>query len=149
MTRRRLVVAVAALVAGAGALTASLWLVAAGRPDSARIALGQQLYAARCATCHGADLAGQPNWQNPSPEGRLPAPPHDAGGHTWHHGDAELFTITKQGMAAFVPGYESDMPAFEGVLDDSEIRAVLAFIKSTWPRREREYQAARNRGGSQ
>jgi mono/diheme cytochrome c family protein len=48
-----------------------------------------------------------------------------------------------------VPDYQSDMPAFEGVLTDEEIRAVLAFLKSTWPEREREYQAQRSRGDTQ
>jgi len=46
-------------------------------------------------------------------------------------------------MAAILPGYESDMPAFGGVLSDAEISSVLDFIKSTWPEREFEYQ--RNR----
>ena len=36
--------------------------------------------------------------------------------------------------------YESDMPGFADVLSDAEIRAVLDFIKSTWPERERAYQ---------
>lgn len=40
-----------------------------------------------------------------------------------------------------MPGYESDMPAFEGILTDAEIRATLAYIKSTWPKRQYEYQA--------
>jgi hypothetical protein len=26
------------------------------------------------------------------PDGKLPAPPHDASGHTWHHADAQLFS---------------------------------------------------------
>jgi hypothetical protein len=30
-------------------------------------------------------------------------------------------------------------------MSDDEIRAVLAFIKSTWPGREREYQAETSR----
>ncbi|HBC07561.1 MAG TPA: cytochrome C, partial [Rhodospirillaceae bacterium] len=29
--------------------------------------------------------------------------------------------------------YESDMPGFDGVLTDTEIIAVLSYIKSTWP----------------
>ena len=37
-------------------------------------------------------------------------------------------------------GYESDMPGFADLLSDAEIRAVLAYIKSTWPERERTYQ---------
>jgi len=38
------------------------------------------------------------------------------------------------------------MPGFAGVLSDAEIRAVLAYIKSTWPERERGYQQAATRG---
>jgi mono/diheme cytochrome c family protein len=98
-----------------------------------------------CAACHGPHLEGQPNWQTPKSDGRLPAPPHDASGHTWHHSDAELFRVTKHGMSAVAPGHQSDMPGFAGVLTDAEIVAVLDYIKSTWPDRERQYQEMRNR----
>lgn len=102
---------------------------------------GRQIYADQCASCHGAQLEGQPDWKTPLPSGRLPAPPHDAGGHTWHHPDDILFRIVKEGTAAIVGGgYESDMPGFADVLSDAEIRAVLVYIKSTWPARERTYQ---------
>ena len=102
---------------------------------------GRQIYADQCASCHGAQLEGQPDWKTPLPSGRLPAPPHDAGGHTWHHPDDILFRIVKEGTAAIVGGgYESDMPGFADLLSDAEIRAVLAYIKSTWPERERTYQ---------
>jgi mono/diheme cytochrome c family protein len=73
----------------------------------------------------------------------MPAPPHDATGHTWHHPDSALFGITKEGLSPgkYAPrGYQSDMPAFGGVLTDEEIWAVLAYIKSTWPPRELAYQ---------
>jgi mono/diheme cytochrome c family protein len=110
------------------------------------IAVGQAIYAENCAACHGADLEGQPNWQTPLASGRLPAPPHDASGHTWHHPDQVLFEITKHGPAAVVgSGYESDMPGFEGILSDDQIRAVLAYIKHTWPQRERAFQEDRTR----
>lgn len=121
------------------------WLSLAGRSDSSKIAQGQALYAERCAGCHGAALEGQPNWQDALPNGRMPAPPHDASGHTWHHADSVLFKITKHGLDAVLPGYESDMPAFAETLTDDQIRAVLAFIKSTWPRRERDYQEAQSK----
>ena len=102
---------------------------------------GRQIYADQCASCHGAQLEGQPDWKTPLPSGRLPAPPHDAGGHTWHHPDDILFRIVREGTAAiFGGGYESDMPGFADLLSDAEIRAVLAYIKSTWPERERTYQ---------
>jgi len=123
-----------------------------GEPvTAAQLALGQQAYAANCASCHGANLEGQPDWRRRNENGRMPAPPHDASGHTWHHADRPLFTITKLGVGAVVPGYESDMPAFEGILSDDEIVAVLAWIKSTWPERERGFQAevtANDGGGS-
>jgi mono/diheme cytochrome c family protein len=123
------------IAAGAGlvALAAlGLWLrphaAPAGDPVSGKLDYDQH-----CASCHGLNLEGQPNWQKRLPNGRLPAPPHDASGHTWHHSDAELFTMVKDGLSALVPGYESDMPAFAGTLDDRQIRDVLAYIKSRWP----------------
>jgi mono/diheme cytochrome c family protein len=113
------------------------------RADDAKVvAQGRAIYEARCAMCHGARLEGQPNWQLRNAARRLPAPPHDAKGHTWHHPDEVLFNITKQGVAkaANLPGYQSDMPAFEGVLTDAEIVAVLSFIKAQWPKRIRQAQ---------
>ena len=58
------------------------------------LAEGAQLYAQHCASCHGSQLEGQPNWRERLPNGRLPAPPHDDSGHTWHHPDHVLFAIT-------------------------------------------------------
>jgi len=101
----------------------------------ALVAQGQAVYAAACASCHGANLEGQADWRIRRADGKLPAPPHDETGHTWHHPDAQLFAMTKFGPAAVagLEGYETDMPAFEGTLSDNEIRAVLSYIKSTWP----------------
>ncbi|MGG7568203.1 c-type cytochrome [Rhodovulum sp. DZ06] len=113
-----------------------------GPEDGERLARGAALYAEHCASCHGADLSGAPDWKTPGPHGRLPAPPHDASGHTWHHADALLFRIVKEGSAAVIGGgYESDMPGFADAMSDAQIRDVLAFIKSTWPEREQARQA--------
>ncbi len=116
----------------------------AGRADPAdaiQVTRGRAVYAAQCAACHGANLEGQPNWRQRQANGRLPAPPHDASGHTWHHPDRVLFEITREGIAAHAPaGYESDMPAFGQTLTDAEIWAVLAYIKSAWPADIRERQ---------
>jgi mono/diheme cytochrome c family protein len=100
-----------------------------------QLALGQKIYAQHCAACHGAKLEGQPNWRERLANGRMPAPPHDESGHTWHHPDEVLFGITKEGLVPgryAPPGYQSDMPAFAGTLSDAEIWAVLAFIQSHW-----------------
>ena len=113
------------------------------------IVAGQSLYADNCASCHGANLEGQPNWQSPNADGVLPAPPHDRTGHTWHHDDELLFEYTKLGGAAAlevrgVTGFKSGMPAFNETLTDDDIWDILAYIRSTWPEREREAQANRN-----
>jgi mono/diheme cytochrome c family protein len=106
--------------------------------DAAKVALGQKLYAQHCASCHGANLEGQPNWRQRLPNGRMPAPPHDETGHTWHHPDRVLFGITKNGLVPpyATADYQSDMPAFRDQLSDAEIWAVLAYLKTRWKTRE-------------
>ena len=102
--------------------------------DSDAVARGETLYGEYCAACHGADLSGEADWRVPDDQGYLPAPPHDATGHTWHHPDAQLFAITRHGTAALVGnGYKSRMEGFGDTLSDDDILAVLAYIKSTWP----------------
>lgn len=125
------------------AVIGGIAFLSAGSQGEARdLANGSTLYAQHCAACHGADLEGAPTWRQPGPNGRLPAPPHDATGHTWHHADQVLFEITKYGSAAVIGGgYESDMIGFGDVMSDSDIRDVLAYIKSTWPERERQFQS--------
>lgn len=95
---------------------------------------GEQIYQARCASCHGAKLEGQANWRERGIDGRLPAPPHDQNGHTWHHPDDVLIRLTKEGVAraAGLTDYASNMPAFGDSLSDADIVAVLSWIKSRW-----------------
>lgn len=120
--------------------------------DAASVAQGRKIYAQQCAACHGANLEGQADWRERLPNGRMPAPPHDASGHTWHHPDAVLFAITRNGLVPGVTapdGYVSDMPAFGPALSDQDIVAVLAYIKSTWPAKiaaaQREVTEAQDR----
>ena len=134
------------LVAAAGA---ALWYwnraggpMRADASDPELVTLGAAVYVEHCASCHGRDLEGERNWRRRRADGTLPAPPHDATGHTWHHADEHLFRMTRDGPAALVgKGYRSTMPAFAGVLDDREIWASLAYIKSRWPPEVREVQA--------
>lgn len=53
-----------------------------------------------------------------------------------------LFGITKHGVTPpYGPaGYDTDMPAFAGVLSDSDINAVIAYLKFSWPPDIRERQ---------
>ena len=110
---------------------------------------GRTLYVENCASCHGVNLEGQPDWRSPDADGVLPAPPHDVTGHTWHHDNALLFEYTKLGgkgalAARGVTNFNSGMPAYDGVVSDDDIWNILAYIRSTWSEREREAQASRN-----
>lgn len=111
--------------------------------DRRLVDLGKDVYATHCAACHGASLEGQPDWRQRRPDGRLPAPPHDVTGHTWHHPDAVLLAIVRHGMQPGITapeGYQSDMPAYDGILSEEEMRAVLAYIKDSWPQEARLLQ---------
>ena len=146
---------IATLALLAGTIVVALWSGPKSRADPddpAQVARGKPVYEQHCASCHGATLEGQPKWQDKLPTGRMPAPPHDASGHTWHHPDAVLFGITKDGLVPgkyAPPGYQSDMPGFGRVLSDEEIWAVLAFIKSSWPPsiRKAQLEMTRERPG--
>ena len=142
------IAAAAVILLGAGAVA---WIIASREPtepdpsDRHLVARGKGIYAQHCASCHGTNLAGQPNWRERLPNGRLPAPPHDATGHTWHHSDKQLFEMTRNGTAGMIPGYEADMPAYKEILSDADIWAVLSFIASTWPADIRQRQQNLNR----
>lgn len=116
-------------------------------PATVDIAQGEALYAQNCAACHGANLEGQPDWRTPDANGRMPAPPHDETGHTWHHPDRVLFQYTKLGgreaLARQGVEFDSGMPAYADMLSDQEIWNILAYIQSTWPERAQAVQAER------
>ena len=118
-----------------------------GRADASDpelVARGSAVYAESCASCHGTSLEGQPNWRQRKADGTLPAPPHDETGHTWHHSDVQLFEVTKWGTEAVAGGgYKSDMRGFADELNDADIWAVLAYIKSQWPADIQAEQARR------
>ena len=113
-------------------------LLSAANADT--VELGQKIYAANCASCHGVDLKGDADWRSPDTEGFMPAPPHNKSGHTWHHTDDLLFEITKYGLAKIIgqKDYKTKMPIYEDILSDEEIIAALSYIKSTWPENIRQ-----------
>ena len=121
-----------------GSAMALLFLIPApvhGAPAPARQVQLEHLLTQDCGACHGPEGEGQPNWRDRGSDGLLPAPPHDPSGHTWHHPDAQLFAITKHGLAKLIdqPDYRTAMPVYDGVLSDDEIVAVLSWIKAQWP----------------
>ena len=87
---------------------------------------GSELYVVNCQMCHG-DQQGQ---------GGIGAPPHNQGGHTWHHPDAQLKDWVMNGKLGL-----GQMPGFEEKLTDSEIDQILTYIKTWWSEDQREAQA--------
>lgn len=149
MSRRRLIAWTAAGLSLAGLAALGFFALEALRgvpvyadaSDPELVRRGERIYAAECAACHGARLEGQPNWRERLPDGTLPAPPHDAEGHTWHHPDQVLFDYTRDGGQAMAPpGFRSAMPAFGQTLEERDILAALAYIKSRWPAEVRDRQ---------
>lgn len=110
--------------------------------DSEEVTRGRAVYESFCAQCHGARGEGGPNWRRQNPDGTYPPPPHDSTGHTWHHGDGFLYRTVREGGAFNETlGFKSAMPAFGDRLGPQDIPAVIAYLKSLWGPREREYQA--------
>ena len=95
---------------------------------------GEQIFAATCASCHGAGGEGVENWKVRDDDGRLPPPPLNGDGHTWHHSDGVLYGIVSEGGAGI--GFGSNMPAFKDELTHEEIVAVLEFVKTLWEGKE-------------
>jgi len=96
----RLIGKLALVLALAAAVAVGLFLVFGGKPsgllqpDAARlVARGEAVYRMHCASCHGRNLEGQPEWQSRDKEGFLPAPPHDESGHTWHHPEIDRIRL--------------------------------------------------------
>jgi mono/diheme cytochrome c family protein len=108
---------------------------------------GGQLYAANCQSCHGSSTGGSMM--------DIP-PPHNANGHTWHHPDCQLVETVLHGsgemgeMMRRMMGTSEDvprMPAFEGVLSEDDIKAILAHIRNWWTEEQRGWQSEVTRQG--
>lgn len=117
-------------------LGAACGSAASGSDPVADAARGASLYDTHCASCHGVDGEGMPNWKTPNADGSYPAPPHDSSGHTWHHSDDLLVDLVANG-SDFA---QSRMPAFGDRLDDDEIIAILEYIKTWWGPDELAFQ---------
>ena len=101
------------------------------RPDPGFAVLlkGGKLFRKNCAQCHGPLGQGRPQWNKPDANGKYPAPPLNGTGHTWHHPDRVLKKIIKDGTG----NLGGNMPAWKDKLSDSDIDAILEWIKAQWP----------------
>ncbi|MCI0997535.1 cytochrome c [Pseudomonas corrugata] len=97
------------------------YVTAEVRPDTP----GAHTYETRCASCHGADGKGQPDWM----------PPLAGATSALAKETASAINITLNGSQRIVAAGVPDayrMPAFREQLSDQEIAEVLAFVRSTW-----------------
>lgn len=110
--------------------------------DPARVALGEVVYKAHCAACHGARLEGQPDWETKRADGTYRPPPLDDSGHGWEHSDRQLYDYVLYGGATYSSAnFKGTMPGFADALSGKEIWAILAFVKSRWSDETRERQS--------
>jgi len=111
------------------------------RLDPEQVKSGHAVYEQYCASCHGARAEGAPNWQERDEHGELPAPPHDAEGHTWRHSDAELYQMVSKGWRdPFNKTTRLTMPGFGDVLSQQQIVAVITYLKTLWTPEQRRFQ---------
>ena len=134
--RQRRDIGVRALACAAAVVVAALVLAGCASSGGSQVVEeGREVYAANCAACHGANAEGQPDWHVKKADGTLPAPPLNGDGHTWHHADGVLYWVVSEGGQILEDpalDFKSAMPAFGGQLSQSEIVAVLTYVKSLW-----------------
>lgn len=113
--------------------------------DPGTVGAGRAVYNQYCASCHGPNGEGAQEWQKQNERGELPAPAHDATGHTWRHADGELYEMISKGWRD--PFNRTDvltMPAFEGTLSPQEIAAAITYLKTLWSPDQRQFQSEEN-----
>jgi len=104
------------------------------------VSIGAKVFQENCASCHGKQAEGAPNWRQLGPDGKYPAPPLNGTGHAWHHPLKMLAHVIKNGS----PGGQGNMPAWKGKLSDEEILAAIAWFQSRWPKEIYNAWAKRN-----
>ena len=104
----------------AASIVSSYTLTTSGSTNHAEartVADGNALYTAKCATCHGKDGRGIPNWRSKGQPDFTDA--------KWQKSrtDAQISDATKNGKGKY-------MPAFKAKMSDEEINAVVARIRA-------------------
>jgi mono/diheme cytochrome c family protein len=105
------------------------------------LAEGRAQYDLVCAHCHGYSLEGQlsDTVADTRALGMNTVPSPGSDGHFWQHPDQLLIRVIQEGIQNPLDQYP--MAAFGDGLTEDQIRAILAYIKTSWTDEQRAYQA--------
>lgn len=101
----------------------------ARKRDFAKDMRGRKLFAQNCASCHGSQAQGAPQWSTPGADGKYPPPPLNGSAHTWHHPTPVLKRTIREGTIAI----GGKMPPWGDKLSDEDMEAIIAWFQSFWP----------------
>lgn len=108
-----LIAVVAAVITGCTAASETTIPV----QDPERVTVGEQLYVANCAECHGGDLRGTDRGPSHLSEVYEPG----------HHADGAFLFAVQSGSRAHHWSF-GDMPPIEG-LTPEDVEAIVAFVR--------------------
>ena len=94
-----------------------------------QVTRGGKIFKNNCASCHGAQAQGEPDWRQTRADGLNPAPPLNGTGHAWHHPKKMLMQTIKYGT----PGGKGRMQPWKDKLNDQDIEDITAWFISKWP----------------
>jgi mono/diheme cytochrome c family protein len=93
--------------------------------SAAAMQAGAKVYTTNCSSCHQANGKGQPGVFPPL-----------AGNSTVTGPAADVITIVKNGKSGKITvngtSYNGQMPSWKGTLSDSDIAAVITYIRGSW-----------------
>ncbi len=92
------------------------------------VAYGESIFRANCATCHGPGGQGDVAAGVPALDGSM---------HAWHHPDSQIAGFIREGVGR--------MPPVGPEWSQTDVTAVLAYVKRWWTPEQRAYQEQSSR----
>lgn len=117
--------AAAASPAASSAMTTTKTKTNTAMAGAASAAAGAKVYTTNCSSCHQANGKGQPGVFPPLAGNAVVTGPA-----------SKVIHIVKNGLSGKITvngaTYNGQMPAWKGTLSDSDIAAVVTYIRSSW-----------------
>jgi thiol:disulfide interchange protein DsbC len=119
-TRQRLLSTLLLVITASASAEVTRWYT----PD--QVEQGQQIFERKCASCHGDQAEGDPNWRRPDADGDYPPPPLNGNAYAWRYSLEQLRDQIRIGRK------REGQPAMKRRISETDIDAVIAFFQSTW-----------------